>query len=146
MDLSQKRLNQVLAWGTGLITVFITPWFSYDPLNVSRMALLLVVASIVALLLASNVRDFWSAPRRVATALTVLFVLQLLLVWIFAPANKIQQVLIDDEYLEKLHEFDKDRGNDLLISYFCTIGMDEDDIMHNIMNIKEIEMQDSGLN
>jgi O-antigen ligase len=92
MDLSQKRLNQVLAWGTGLITVFITPWFSYDPLNVSRMALLLVVASIVALLLASNVRDFWSAPRRVATALTVLFVLQLLLVWIFAPANKIQQV------------------------------------------------------
>ena len=38
------------------------------------------------------------------------------------------------------------RENDLLISYFCTIGMDEDDILHNIMNIKEIEMLESGLN
>jgi O-antigen ligase len=91
MNLSQKRLNQVLAWGTGLVTVFITPWFSYDPLNVSRMALLLVVASIVALLLASNAREFWSAPRRVTTVLVGLFVLQLFLVWIFAAANKVQQ-------------------------------------------------------
>jgi len=91
MGLSQKRLNQVLAWGTGLVTVFITPWFSYDPLNVSRMALLLVVASIVALLLLSDAREFWSTPRRVVTVLVGLFVLQLFLVWIFAPANKIQQ-------------------------------------------------------
>ena len=91
MELSQKRLNQVLAWGTGLVTVLITPWFSYDPLNVPRMALLLVVASMVALLLVSDVREFWSTPRRVVTILIVLFVLQLLLVWIFAPANKVQQ-------------------------------------------------------
>jgi O-antigen ligase len=91
MDLSQKRLNQILAWGTGLVTVFITPWFSYDPLNTPRMALLLVAASIVALLLVSDVREFWSTPRRVTTVLAGLFVLQLFLVWIFAPANKIQQ-------------------------------------------------------
>ncbi len=91
MDLSQKRLNLILAWGTGLITVFITPWFSYDPLNVSRMALLSVVASIVALLIASSMREYWSTPRRVVTVLIVLFTLQLLLVWIFAPANKVQQ-------------------------------------------------------
>jgi len=91
MDLSQKRLNQVLAWGTGLVTVFMTPWFSYDPLNLPRMALLLIVASIVALLLASNAQEFWSTPRRVITVLVGLFVLQLFLVWMFAPANKIQQ-------------------------------------------------------
>jgi len=91
MDLSQKRLNLILAWGTGLITVFITPWFSYDPLNVSRMALLSVVASIVALLIASSMREYWSTPRRVVTVLIILFTLQLLLVWIFAPANKVQQ-------------------------------------------------------
>ena len=55
------------------------------------MALLLIVASIVALLLASNAQEFWSTPRRVITVLVGLFVLQLFLVWMFAPANKIQQ-------------------------------------------------------
>ena len=58
---------------------------------------------------------------------------------IFTAARK-RKVLIDEEYLKSLHKFDSDRGNDLLISYFCTIGMDEDDILHNIMNIKELEM------
>ena len=91
MDLNQKRLNQTLVWGTGLVTVFITPWFSYDPLNVSRMALLVVVAAIVGLLLASKVNHFWDRPYRVVVILIVMFFIQLLLVWFFAPANKVQQ-------------------------------------------------------
>ena len=91
MDLSQKRLNQVLAWGTGLATVFFTPWFSYDPLNLPRMALLMVIASIVLLLLLSKAHAFWSAPYRPVTSVAILFVIQLVLVWIFAPANKVQQ-------------------------------------------------------
>ena len=91
MDLSQKKLNQVLAWGTGLLTVFITPWFSYDPLNVPRMALLMVIASIVLLLLVAKARELWRAPNRLVTSVAILFVIQLVLVWIFAPANKVQQ-------------------------------------------------------
>jgi len=91
MDLSQKRSNQLLAWGVGLVTIFITPWFSYDPLNVSRMLLLLVLTSTVFILVLPSIPNLRTGPFQKPSILLVLFVLQMTLVLIFAPGNKWQQ-------------------------------------------------------
>ena len=91
VDLELKRIKVLLVWGTGLITVFITPLFSYDALNVPRMTLLVVMASVISLLLASRLRLLRTLTYRPLTALFGLFVIQLFLVWLIAPANKVQQ-------------------------------------------------------
>jgi len=91
VDLELKRIKELLVWGTGLITVFITPLFSYDALNVPRMTLLVVMASVISLLLASKLRLLSSPNYRPLTVLFGLFVIQLFLVWLIAPANKVQQ-------------------------------------------------------
>ena len=92
MGLNQKRANQILAWGIGLETVFITPWFSYDPLNVSRMLLLITLASTLFILILPNLSRISAGPLRAPSILLALFVFQLALVLIFAPGNKWQQL------------------------------------------------------
>jgi O-antigen ligase len=92
MDLSQKKSMQILAWGVGLVTVFITPWFSYDPLNVSRMLLLLVLSATVFILVLPRISKIHIELLRKPTILLTLFVLQMTLVLIFAPGNKWQQI------------------------------------------------------
>ena len=91
MGLNQKRANQILALGVGLETVFITPWFSYDPLNVSRMFLLLILASILFILILPDISRISVGPLRAPSILLALFVFQLALVLLFAPGNKWQQ-------------------------------------------------------
>jgi O-antigen ligase len=91
MDVSQKRLNQVLSFGVGLVTVFITPWFSYDPLNVSRMLLLVILASIAFFLILPQLKPSILNSYRVLLTLLSLFVVQMSLVLALAPGDRWQQ-------------------------------------------------------
>ena len=91
MDVSQKRLNQVLSSGVGLVTVFITPWFSYDPLNVSRMLLLVILASIAFFLLLPQLKSIRLGSYRVLLILLSLFCFQMILVLAVAPGDRWQQ-------------------------------------------------------
>jgi O-antigen ligase len=91
MDVGQRRLDQVLSFGVGLVTVFITPWFSYDPLNVSRMLLLSVVASMAFFLILPQLRLRKMLDYRVVMVLLLLFIFQLILVLIVGPGDKWQQ-------------------------------------------------------
>ena len=91
MDVGQRRLDQVLSFGVGLVTVFITPWFSYDPLNVSRMLLLSVVASMAFFLILPQLRLSKMFDYRVVMVLLLLFIFQLILVLIVGPGDKWQQ-------------------------------------------------------
>lgn len=89
--MGQKRLNQLLSWGVGLVTVFITPWFSYDPLNVPRVMLLLVVAWIAFFLILPKLKVNILREYRFLVAVLLLFMVQMILVIIIAPGDKGQQ-------------------------------------------------------
>ena len=91
MDVGQKRLNQLLSWGVGLVTVFITPWFSYDPLNLPRVMLLLVVAWIAFFLILPKLKVNILREYRFLVAVLLLFMVQMILVIIIAPGDKGQQ-------------------------------------------------------
>lgn len=91
MELGQKRIYQILSWGVGLLTVFITPWFSYDPLNVSRMLLLIILASAALFLILPRFKFTLMSEYRVLLAVLLLFIAQMALVLVFAPGNKWQQ-------------------------------------------------------
>jgi O-antigen ligase len=91
MDVGQKRLNQLLSWGVGLVTVFITPWFSYDPLNVPRVMLLVVVASIAFFLILPKLKVDILPDYRFLVAVVLLFMVQMILVMMIAPGDKGQQ-------------------------------------------------------
>jgi O-antigen ligase len=91
MDLGQKRLNQLLSWGVGLVTVFITPWSSYDPLNVPRVMILVVVASMAFFLLLPKFKVSTLREYRFLVALLSLFMVQMVLVFVIAPGDKLQQ-------------------------------------------------------
>jgi O-antigen ligase len=91
MELSQKKINQILSWGVGLATIFITPWFSYDPLNVSRMLLLLILASIAFVLSLAQLKLIKIGSHRVLLTLLSLFTLQMILVLFVAPGDRWQQ-------------------------------------------------------
>jgi O-antigen ligase len=92
MDVSQRRLNQVLSLGIGLVTVFITPWFSYDPLNVSRMLLLVILASVAFFLIIPQLKFIKAESYRVLLMLLILFCFQMILVLAVAPGDKWQQL------------------------------------------------------
>jgi O-antigen ligase len=91
VELAQKRINQILSWGVGLLTVFITPWFSYDPLNVSRMLLLIILASVALYLLLPQLKFHLLSEYRVLLGALLLFIAQMVLVLVFAPGTKLQQ-------------------------------------------------------
>jgi O-antigen ligase len=91
MNANQRRLEQLLSFGVALVTVFITPWFSYDPLNVSRMLLLTVLSSIAFFLIFPQLRFSKLRPNRFLFSLLFLFIAHMLLVLAFAPGDKWQQ-------------------------------------------------------
>jgi O-antigen ligase len=91
MDVGQKNLNQVLSLGIGLVTVFITPWFSYDPLNVSRMLLLVILASIAFFLILPQFKPTELGSYRIIFLLLSFFILQMIFVLAMAPGDRWQQ-------------------------------------------------------
>ena len=54
--------------------------------------------------------------------------------------------MLGSRYAEALQKFDQARGHDQLVSYFCTIGMEDADIVHSIMSVKEMIFCDYQLN
>jgi hypothetical protein len=49
-------------------------------------------------------------------------------------------------YIDRMQRFDEKRGKDQLVSYFCTVGMQDHDIIHTLMTIKEMINSGYGLN
>jgi len=47
-------------------------------------------------------------------------------------------VVIDYEYYDLVQRIDQMRGQEQLVSYYCSIGMREADIIHSVMTTKEM--------
>lgn len=73
MDL-RHRLGQIIAWGAGATTVLVTPFFSYDPINVPRFTVLFAFGLMgFFLLLGARQHLFTTKYRRVVGA-SILFI------------------------------------------------------------------------
>lgn len=53
--------------------------------------------------------------------------------------ESLKKIVMDYEYVELIKNWDlQNRDSDELASYFCTIGMQDTDIIHTIMAVKEM--------
>jgi len=77
----------VITWVAGLTTVFITPKFTYDPINLPKMAMLIVGASATLVLLGFHFKSFFTKPYRAVLIVTGLFVANLTVVLFFSGGN-----------------------------------------------------------
>ena len=54
------------------------------------------------------------------------------------PAASMRRTILGSRYAEALLKHDLSRGHDQLINYFCIVGMEDADILHSIMTVKEM--------
>jgi O-antigen ligase len=73
MDI-RHRLSQIILWGIGATTLFVTPMFSYDPINLPRFFILFVFG-LVGFFLLLGTRKYWYITKyREVVGASVLFI------------------------------------------------------------------------
>ena len=71
----RQRLGQIVLWGAGTTTLLVTPFFSYDPINVSRSAVLFVFG-LIGFFFFVVTRKLWFAEKyQGAVYVGVLFII-----------------------------------------------------------------------
>jgi O-antigen ligase len=91
MNLLEKKLNQILFWALTSVTIVITPWSSYDPVNVSKMLLLVIFGSMALILIMSQKLFSFKSEYKIIWIIVSIFLLQMVLIIFFAPSNRLQQ-------------------------------------------------------
>ena len=89
--IQDKYLKTILLSFIPLIGLFITPWASADPVNQSKMTILVPAALASAGILLSNFRNLLARSNSYFLILVFLFLSQLILVLAFSPAPFNQQ-------------------------------------------------------
>jgi O-antigen ligase len=74
MDVKQ-RLGQIVVWGAGATTLLVTPFFSYDPINVPRFVVLFVFGLMGFFLLCISGKQWFTGKHRVVVVAAVLFII-----------------------------------------------------------------------
>lgn len=82
----RTHVSRILVYVGPLVTLTITPWMSYDPVNIPKMTVLAICAVIVLALLVMNLRDFAESDYRSVVLLSGFFGLDLLVV-LFSNAS-----------------------------------------------------------
>jgi O-antigen ligase len=73
MDL-RHRLGQIVIWGAGATTLFVTPFFSYDPINVPRFTVLFVFGLMGFFLLLGARKHLLTTKYRGVVGASILFI------------------------------------------------------------------------
>jgi len=53
-------------------------------------------------------------------------------------SENIKRILLDYQYIDAVTKFDNASHNDQIVQYFSIIGMNDPDILHSVMTIKEM--------
>jgi O-antigen ligase len=86
-----SAIGRVLGWTAIAATLAISPWASYDPINVPKLAVIAVGGLITLAALLTNATALSARKHRTVQILAGLFVLDLILVLIFAGTNPYQE-------------------------------------------------------
>ena len=87
----KSTLERILTWTALLTTLIVTPWFSYDPINVPKFAVIAAGAFLALGVLVSNFKREWLVIYRSEIGIVSLFILDLTLILIFAGNNFYQE-------------------------------------------------------
>jgi O-antigen ligase len=86
-----SAIGRVIGWTALAATLAITPWATYDPVNVPKLAVIAVGGFIALAALLINAKTLFTRGHRAVQILSGLFVLDLILVLLFAGTNPYQE-------------------------------------------------------
>ena len=87
----KSTLERILTWTALLTTLAVTPWFSYDPINVPKLAVIALGAFTGIGLLAANFKREWLSVYRSTFIVSGLFIADLTFVLTFSGNNLYQE-------------------------------------------------------
>lgn len=90
-DKSRKLVGWILALGTGAVTLLVTPYSAFDPVNIPKMSLLAILAFVCGSILMLNITSMRKSAGRVPILLSGVLILDLIIVLIASPSNKVEQ-------------------------------------------------------
>jgi O-antigen ligase len=86
-----SAIGRVLGWTAILATLAITPWATFDPINVPKLAVIALGGFITLGALLINPKTLFIRKHRIVQVLIGLFVLDLIIVLFFAGTNPYQE-------------------------------------------------------
>jgi O-antigen ligase len=86
-----SAIGRVIGWTAILATLAITPWASFDPINVPKLAVIAIGGFITLGALLFNAKASFDRPQRTALFIIGIFVLDLTVVLFFAGTNFYQE-------------------------------------------------------
>jgi len=86
-----SALGRVIGWTALVATLAITPWASYDPINVPKLAVIALGGFVTLAALLANGKAFFDHRHRTVKVLVGLFVLDLIAVLLIAGTNPNQE-------------------------------------------------------
>lgn len=89
--MESSAIGRVIGWTAIAATLVITPWFSVDPINVPKLAVIAVGGFVTLAALLAHAKASFSPKYRTVQILCALFVFDLILVLIFAGTNPSQE-------------------------------------------------------
>ena len=90
-QVESSAIGRVIGWTAIVATVLVTPWATVDPINVPKLAVIAVGGFITLAALLINAKALITRRHRTVLVLSGLFVLDLILVLVFAGTNFYQE-------------------------------------------------------
>jgi O-antigen ligase len=90
-QVESSALGRVIGWTALVATLAITPWASYDPINVPKLAVIALGGFVTLAALLANGKGLFDYRHRTVQVLVGLFVLDLIAVLLIAGTNPYQE-------------------------------------------------------
>ena len=90
-QVESSALGRVIGWTALMATLAITPWASYDPINVPKLAVIALGGFVTLAALLANGKGLFVRSHRTIQILVALFVLDLIVVLLIAGTNQYQE-------------------------------------------------------
>jgi O-antigen ligase len=84
-------IGRIIGWTAVMATLAITPWSTYDPINVPKLAVIAVGGFVTLAALLINAKALFTPKHRTVQVLASLFVLDLIIVLLFSGTNFYQE-------------------------------------------------------
>ena len=89
--MESSAIGRVISWTAIAATVLVTPWATYDPVNVPKLAVIAVGGFIALAALLVNAQSLFTRGHKTVQIVSGLFVLDLILVFFLAGTNPYQE-------------------------------------------------------
>ena len=86
-----SAIGRVISWTAISATLLVTPWATFDPINVPKLAVIAVGGFIALAALLANGKVLFTSGHRTMRLLSGLFVVDLIIVFLFAGTNPYQE-------------------------------------------------------